>query len=150
MSCALESSQAADEETLPFKTLFVLGHEPGLGLRLFVQPESCHSQWNDVRNGIRRCGLQHTLLLSAVLCNCAHGPFSGAKNSWSLMEAAENLATTMPAETFDRVVEQMMEDLQLDDEDSESLPQQPADLPNLPALKNLPPFVPCNCIIVLR
>ena len=123
--------------------MFVLGHE--LGLRLFIQPESTHSLWNDCRNSVRRAGLQHTLLLSGVLSNTAHGPYSGGQNAWTLKEAAESLSR-MSETAFTELLEQMMEDRASsvapeDESEGLLLPEHPSDIPNLAAVNNLPPFV---------
>ena len=134
----LTNTKASDEEALPFKMAFVLSHE--LGLRLFIEPEACHSQYNDCRNSLRRCGLQHTLLLSATMSNAAHGPFAGGRNKWTLDEAAESL-TRMSTNDFADLVDLMAEDLGCDPEDTELLPESPADIPLHRSLKNLPPFV---------
>ena len=131
----------ADEEALPFKMAYVLSHK--IGLRLHIQPESTHSMWNDVRNSVRRSGLQHTLLLCATFCNTAHGPFAGGRNKFTLDEAALNLSSSMSQTAFDDLCDQMCADQHLEpgDCDADMLPQDPSDIPKLAALRNLPPYV---------
>ena len=112
-------SQAADEETLPFKMVHCLGHE--LGLRVYGYPESTHSSWNDCRNALRRSGLQYCLLLSGLLANCSHGPYG------------------MSAESFDILLDEMMNDMRCDHLDSR-LPRSASDIATLPAIQNLPAY----------
>ena len=129
-------AKAADEEALPFKMIHSLSHE--LGLRVFGYPESTHACWNDCRNSIRRTGLQYCLLLSALLANCSHGPYSGGKNRQTLEEAAEDLQD-MHGDSFHILVDEMMADMRCDPDDPR-LPKSPAELPGLPCVKNLPPY----------
>ena len=134
-------TKVADEEALPFKTAFVLSHE--MQLRLLISPESTHSQWNDVKSGIRRTGLQHCLLLASVLANSSHGPFSSGKNSFTMREAAEGLAATISPEAFNDLCDLMHEDRcdSQDDAFPADLPTAPADIPQLRALTTLPTYV---------
>ena len=129
-------SQAADEETLPFKMVHCLGHE--LGLRVYGYPESTHSSWNDCRNALRRSGLQYCLLLSGLLANCSHGPYGGGKNRQTLEEAAEDLQG-MSAESFDILLDEMTNDMRCDHLDSR-LPRSASDIATLPAIQNLPAY----------
>ena len=135
--------QAADEETLPFKTLHCLSHE--LGLRLYAYPESTHSSWNDCKNGIRRAGKQYVILLATVLANASHGPYGGGKTHQTIIEAATDLALNMDASTFQALLEDLALDMQIE-AGSELLPRSAAELPDLPAIRNLPPYVPCLLI----
>ena len=135
--CHFLCAQAADEEALPFKMCYALSHE--LHLRLFIFPESTHCLWNNVRNSIRRTGLQHCLLLASILSNAAHGPFTGGRNFQTLQESAEDLAS-MGRDDFNALVDGMMQDRQCQADD-ENIPQTAADIVNLPAVRNLPPFV---------
>ena len=79
------------------------------------------------------------MLLSSILSNAAHGPFTSARNMQTLQEAAEDLAT-MPLDNFNALVEGMLEDRHCS-EDDENIPRTPADIVRLPAVRNLPPFV---------
>lgn len=133
-------TEAADQDGLPFKMIYTLCHQ---GLRLLIQPESTHSLWNDVKNSVRRAGMQHTLLLSSVLSNAAHGPFGSGRNHQSLLESADHLAKNMDPESFDALVDSMMMDRHLSelDHDIPGIPSSPDDLPQLPCVKNLPTYV---------
>ena len=120
--------------------VYTLCHQ---GLRLLIQPESTHSLWNDVKNSVRRAGMQHTLLLSSVLSNAAHGPFGSARNHQSLVESAQHLAKTMDLDMFDALVDSMMMDRHLSelDHDMPGIPSSPDELPNLPCVQKLPIYV---------
>lgn len=87
--------------------------------------------------------MQHTLLLSSVLSNAAHGPFGSARNHQSLTESAEHLAKNMDPDMFDALVDSMMMDRHLGelDHDMPGIPSVPDDLPNLPCVQNLPIYV---------
>ena len=122
---------------MPFKAAHCLAHE--LGLRLWIYPEATHASWNDTRNAVRRAQKQHCLLLSAVLSNMVHGPYAGARNQQGLGEAARDLARTMGAADFQLLVEQMAFDRHIEVGDA-SLPRRPADIPSLPAIRNLPAY----------
>ena len=140
-----EPAKAADEEHLPFKLIYALSHNQGAGhpggLRVWISPESTHSQWNDIKNSIRRSSLQHVVLLSTTLSNVAHGPYKSGRNMLSLREAAEDLAATMSDEQFSELVDLMAQDQHVEFDD-ESLPQSPRDIPDLKCLTTLPVFVP--------
>ena len=142
VSNSSHSSQAADEECLPFKMAYALCHESSK-LRLFITPESTHACWNDTRNSLRRTGLQFTILLATVINNCGHGPYRSGGNQLSFEEAAHDLAKRMEysEESFQELVDGMASDLGVEIDDP-SLPQAPDQIPNLPAIRKLPVFVP--------
>ena len=135
--------QVADEETLPFKLMYTLMHEEG-GLRIFASPDSTHSQWNNTRCAIRRAGLQHTILLSTIMSNCAHGPYKSAQNKQSFDESAAHLSETMEYDKFLELLEGMAFDKGIDPDDS-SLPSQPSEIVEQSCIKKLPTFDPCCC-----
>ena len=108
-------------------------------LRLWIQPESTHNSWNDVRNSIRRSGLQHTVLLSTVLSNCAHGPYRSGANKRSFQEAAIHLSENISLESFQQLVDSMAMDMGLDSDDP-ILPQEFEQIPEQPAIATFPVF----------
>ena len=118
------------------------------GYRLWIQPECCHSQWNDIRNAIRRSGLQYCLLLSSCMSNVHHGPWKSGRNHQTVLEAAQSLAATISQEEFERLLELMFYDHRISyDGDTSALdttifPETPADIPKLKALVNYPTFEP--------
>ena len=119
--------------------LHTLGYE--LGLRIWSFPEAVHASWNDTKNSIRRANKQYTVLLGTILANASHGPFASGKTRQTLVEAAESLARTVDAATFRVLVERMAADRGVEVGDV-SLPQRPSDLPQLGAIRNLPPYAP--------
>ena len=126
--------------------VYTLAH---FGLRIFIFPESTHSSWNDVRNAIRRAGLQHVLLLSLTIANVGSGPFGSGRNKQSMQEAAEELSQSMSSDEFDNLLDMMIQDrcLQCDDGcDHESLPTTPGDIPKLPIVANHMTFATCLCL----
>ena len=136
-------AKAADEECLPFKMAYALSHEvvDGANLRVWICPESTHASWTNVRCAIRRAGLQHTILLSTIMNNCGHGPYRSGHNQQSFEEAAADLAKhmAMSEESFQELVDGMAMDRNVDSNDP-SIPQDPSQIPGLPAIKNLPVF----------
>lgn len=131
-------AQVADEETLPFKLIYALMHEEG-GLRMFISPDSTHAQWNNVRCGIRRAGLQHTILLATIMSNVLHGPFKSGQNRQSFQEGAEHLSQTMSYDDFLTLVDLMAMDRGVDVDDP-SLPTQPSEIQEQKCIKQLPIF----------
>lgn len=117
--------------------LYCLEHE--LGLRIFAQPETCHSCWNDVRNGVRRAGRQYVLLLAMTMANVMHGPFKSGRNFQTLQESAQSLAHHLSDDEFNELVDSMASDKAF--QESETLPNEKSELPNLPAVTKLPAFV---------
>lgn len=120
-----------------------------VGLRVMIVPESSHSIWNSVRNGIRRAGKQHCLLLSMTMSNMSHGPFKSGRNHQSLIEAAEVLASnmTIDANTFDELIDGWCRDLHISPDDADKfddaeLPESPNELPLHCAIRNLPVYAP--------
>ena len=134
----VNSIKAADEEALPFKMVYVLSYS--LGLRVWIQPETCHASWNDCKNSVRRAGFQHCLLLSTVINNLGHGPYRSGQNQVTIVEAAESLVKSMSSDQFDDLVDRMAMDRGISVDD-ESLPKTPQDILTLPVLKTLPVFV---------
>lgn len=120
---------------------YALAHEVtnGANLRVWICPESTHASWNNVRCAIRRAGLQYTILLSTTMNNTAHGPYRSGHNQQSFEEAATDLANRISEELFQELVEGMAMDRNVDCDDP-SIPQDPAQIPELPAIKNLPVF----------
>ncbi|CAK9074966.1 Uncharacterized protein SCF082_LOCUS39634 [Durusdinium trenchii] len=116
--------------------LYCLEHE--LGLRIFAQPETCHSCWNDVRNGVRRAGRQYVLLLAMTMANVMHGPFKSGRNFQTLQESAQSLAHHLSDDEFNELVDSMASDKAF--QESETLPNEKSELPNLPAVTKLPAF----------
>ena len=131
--------KVADEESLPFKCIYTLAH---LGMRVFIQPESTHSSWNDVRNSVRRAGLQHVLLLSLTIANVGAGPFGSGRNKQSMQEAADSISESIKPEEFDTLIDMMIQDRGLLCDDG-SLPTTPSDIPKLPIVANHMTFATC-------
>lgn len=134
----------ADQEALPFKTIYSLCNE---GLRLHITPEAGHTAWNNVKNAIRRSSLQHTMLLASVLSNCSHGPFRSGRNLQTLQEASHSFAAKLRSsdELFDGLVELMLSDRRLFDTDfvqPDEIPESADDIPGLHCINHFPVFAP--------
>ena len=119
--------------------VYVLSY--GLGLRMWIQPESTHSSWNDVKNSCRRSNFQHCLLLATVMSNMAHGPYRSGRNKCTIQEAAKSLVQTMSHEEFNDLVDRMAIDRAVSESEDDSLPDAPEQILDLPAIKNLPVYV---------
>lgn len=76
------------------------------------------------------------------MANMAHGPFGSARNSQTLLQAAEVLSDSMTQDQFDILVEGMCFDLRCESEDHAEIPQGVQDIPLLPVFQTLPPYVP--------
>ena len=141
-----DKTKVADEEALPFKTIYALAQT--VGLRIMITPESTHSLWNSVRNGLRRAGKQYCLLLSMAMSNMAHGPFKSGRNHQSLIEAAQYLSSNMSADqdAFNDLIDGWCRDLHIESDIGDDLmsdaglPETPEDIPLHRAIQNLPVY----------
>ena len=104
-------------------------------LRIYIEPDSLHCLWNDVKNAYKRSECQPALLLGILLCQTGHGPFLSAGNQWTKQEVAELLGETMTESDFQDLREAMLQDRY---NDPRGLPDSPSDIAQLPAVQNLP------------
>jgi hypothetical protein len=129
----LQRTESPDEEALPFKSLWALMFNSRL--RIYIEPDSLHCLWNDVKNAYKRSECQPALLLGILLCQTGHGPFLSAGNQWTKQEVAELLGETMTESDFQDLREAMLQDRY---NDPRGLPDSPSDIAQLPAVQNLP------------
>jgi hypothetical protein len=130
-------TKSPDEESLPFKSLWALAYNAHL--RIYIEPECLHCQWNDLRNSFKRADFQPALLLGIVLTQMAHGPFGGGGHQWTRQQTAEIMSETMSDGDFQALKEAMLNDRY---GDSGEIPETPQDIPELKSVASLPIFVP--------
>ena len=120
--------------------VYALCHQEG-GLRLWISPETLHSNWNDTRNGVRRSGYQHVMLLSTVMSNMAHGPYRSGQNFRTIQEAVQDYIANIGSDSWDDLCDAIAQDKHTTADD-ETIPQEPADLANMECFQTLPIFDP--------
>jgi hypothetical protein len=88
--------------------------------------ESCHPDWNDVKNSIVRANLQVSLLKGTIMANTDFGPFKGGKNKFTKQEACEHFVKTLSLQDYQEYMEDIARDraLQVDDEAVPSTPEE--------------------------
>ena len=108
-------------------------------LRLYVEPESLHCVWNDLKNSFKRADFQPALLLGTVISQMAHGPFLSGGHQWTKQRTAEIISETIDDSEFQALRENMLKDRY---GSLNEIPQKPQDIPELSSVENLPIFVP--------
>ncbi|CAE8701071.1 unnamed protein product [Polarella glacialis] len=116
--------KALDNEATQHKACHVL--EFNVGLRLHTEGESCHPDWNDVKNSIVRAGLQVSLLKGTIMANTDFGPFKGGKTKLTKQEACEQFVAGLSTEDYQEYMEDIARDraLPLDDEGVPASPEE--------------------------
>ncbi|CAK8995796.1 unnamed protein product [Durusdinium trenchii] len=134
LSFSLENGQSAespDEECLPFKALHALSFNSRL--RLYTEPDSLHSFWNDLKNSYKRADLQPALLLGITLSQMSHGPFTSGSNQYTRVQTAELLSEILTEDEFQALREAMLRDRGGREDYVNHIPEQKEDLPSLAA-----------------
>ena len=130
------STKSPDEECLPFKALWALMFNSRL--RLYVEPESLHCIWNDLKNSYKRADFQPALLLGILITQMAHGPFLSGGHQWTKERTAEIISQTITESEFQALRENMLNDRY---GEITEIPQTRADIPHLRSVENLTIFV---------
>ena len=112
-----------------------LGLQFLLGYRVHIEPEMCHPLWNDVKNSIRRSGMQSALLKGVVMSNINHGPYNSGANMQLKYEALCSIVEHMSVSEFEELQERMAADKMVE-VDSGEVPQSPQDLFEESTVKN--------------
>lgn len=107
-------------------------------IRLYVEPDSLHCQWNDLKNAYKRADLQAALLLGVLLSQTSHGPFLSATNQYMRQQVAELLSESMDQSDFDCLREAMLKDRYNDA--TRDFPESPRDIPELSSIQSLSIF----------
>ena len=108
-------------------------------LLLYVEPESLHCVWNDLKNSFKRADFQPALLLGLTISQMSHGPFLSAGHQWTKQRTAEVIAETIDDTEFQSLRESMLKDRY---GSMNEIPQTPQEIPELSNVRNLPIFVP--------
>lgn len=148
LSFSLENGQSAespDEECLPFKALHALSFNSRL--RLYTEPDSLHSFWNDLKNSYKRADLQPALLLGITLSQMSHGPFTSGPNQYTRVQTAELLSEILTEDEFQALREAMLRDRGGREDYVNHIPEQKEDLPSLAAVQNLSIYVAWSYIL---
>ncbi|CAE7810340.1 unnamed protein product [Symbiodinium sp. CCMP2592] len=124
---------APDEDGLPIKAMLGLQHL--LHYRIHVEPELCHPLWNDVKNSIRRSGMQSSLMKGVVMSHINHGPYQSGANMQVKLETLTSLVHTMSSERFYDLQEMMACDRSCEADDP-CMPQSPLALLSEPTVQN--------------